>query len=101
VDDEEIEAEAGHGRRDPDLGRAEPILELAAVEQHLQRADCQAQCHETEEVERLAVGGAIICCGEDVVDRDAVVQISGTGRFDIGPRPAKRRAPLIYRPPLS
>jgi hypothetical protein len=51
VDDKEVETEPGDGRLDPDLGRAEPILELAAVEQHLQRADRQAQHGEAEEVE--------------------------------------------------
>src|SRR6266436_2452591 len=54
MDDEEVEAERGDRRLDPDLGRAEPILELAAVEQHLQSADRQAQSGEAEEVECLA-----------------------------------------------
>src|SRR5216684_4326805 len=54
MDDEEVKAKPGDRRLDPDLGRAEPILELAAVEQHLQGADRQAQCGEAEEVERLA-----------------------------------------------
>src|ERR1700716_3701664 len=39
------------GALDEDLGRAEPILELAAIEHHLQRADAEAQHGEAEEVE--------------------------------------------------
>jgi hypothetical protein len=54
MDDEEVEAKPGDRRLDPDLGRTEPILELAAVEQHLQRADRQAQSGKAEEIERLA-----------------------------------------------
>jgi hypothetical protein len=42
----------------PNLGRTKPILELTAVEQHLQRADRQTQRGEAEEVERLALGVA-------------------------------------------
>src|SRR5215469_15954273 len=68
---EQVEAERGNRRLDPDLGRAEPILQLAAVEKHLQRADRQAQGHKPEEVERLAVAVARLAnedqnagCGE-------------------------------------
>src|SRR5271163_5263359 len=56
MDDEQIEGEAGDRRRDPDLGRIEPILELAAVEQQLQRADGDAERCEPEKIEALAPG---------------------------------------------
>jgi hypothetical protein len=35
TDNEEVEADAGDHRLDPNLGRVEPVLEFAAVEQHL------------------------------------------------------------------
>src|SRR6516165_3041161 len=56
MNDKEVEAEPGDRRRDPDLGRAEPILELAAIEHQLQGANRQTQRGEAEEVEWLAVG---------------------------------------------
>src|SRR5271169_434076 len=56
MDDEEIKGEARDRRRDPDLGRLEPILELAAVEQHLQRADRDAERGKAEKIEALALG---------------------------------------------
>jgi hypothetical protein len=55
VDDEEIEAQRGDDRLDPDLGRAEPVLQFAAVEQHLHRADRQAQRREAEPIEAFAL----------------------------------------------
>ena len=55
MDREEIEAERGDRRLDPDLARMEPVLQLAAVEHQLHRADRQAQREEAERVERLAM----------------------------------------------
>ena len=52
MDGEDPEAQRRQRRLDPDLERVEPVLELAAVEHHLQRADAEAQHGEAEEVER-------------------------------------------------
>src|SRR5215831_14324737 len=56
MNDEQIEGHSRNDRCDPDLRRVEPVLELTAVEQHLQRAYSNAQCHKAEEIEGLAVG---------------------------------------------
>jgi hypothetical protein len=52
---EKIEAEPGDRRLDPDFARMEPVLQLAAIEHQLQRADPQAQRQEPNEIERLAM----------------------------------------------
>src|ERR1700693_5315453 len=52
---EEIEAEAGDRRLDPHLAGVKPVLQLAAVEHQLQRADPEAERDEAEKVERLAM----------------------------------------------
>jgi len=52
--DEEIETQCRKHAFDHDLGRAEPVLELAAVQHHLQGADADAQCAEAEEIETAA-----------------------------------------------
>jgi hypothetical protein len=36
MDGQQVEAQPGDGRLDPDLGRVEPVLELPAVEHQLQ-----------------------------------------------------------------
>src|SRR5438270_113566 len=61
--------ERGDRRLDPDLDRAEPILQLAAIEQHLQRADRQAQCCETEKVKGFAMRPAGVVDEHQDADR--------------------------------
>src|SRR5690349_9420610 len=56
MNDEQIKREASDRRLEPDLGRVEPILEFAPVEQHLQRADRDAECRKAEKIEALMVG---------------------------------------------
>src|SRR5438270_13983799 len=58
MDDEQIEEDTREEGLDPNLGRVEPILELAAVEHHLQCTDSDAQGHKTEEIEGLAMSMA-------------------------------------------
>ena len=52
VGQEQVEGEAGDGGLGDDLGRAEPVQLLAAVEHQLQRADRDAERDEAEPVER-------------------------------------------------
>ena len=54
MDHEQVKGEPRNRCLDPDFGRAEPIFELAPVQEHLQGADRQAQGGETEEVKRFA-----------------------------------------------
>src|SRR5712691_7823430 len=86
MDDEEVKAKPGDRRLDPELGRAEPILQLAAVEQHLQGADRQAQSGKAEEVERFAV--AVTCLVYE--DQDAERGKNPERKIDI-----KHPAPVI------
>ena len=60
VHHEQIEGEAGEHRFRDDLGRAEPVLELAAIQHHLQRADGKAQEHEAHD-RSAASRGARVC----------------------------------------
>jgi hypothetical protein len=53
VDKKQIEGRAGDQRFDDDFARAEPILDLAAVQQDLKCADGQAESAEAEPVEFL------------------------------------------------
>ena len=65
MDGEDVEAQRGERRLDLDLERGEPVLELAAVEHHLQRRHAEAQHGEAEEVE----GAIAIALG--LLDRSA------------------------------
>src|SRR5271170_2494581 len=58
VNDEEVQGESGDRRLDPDLGRVEPILEFAPVEQNLQGADRNAKRAKAEKIKALAQGVA-------------------------------------------
>ena len=58
MNDEQIQGEAGDRRLDPDLGRVEPILELAAVEQHLQGSDRDGERAKAQKIEALTPGMA-------------------------------------------
>src|SRR6266478_2941871 len=51
----QVEAEAGDRRLEPDFARIEPVLQFAAVEHQLEGADPQAQRQEPEEIERFAM----------------------------------------------
>src|SRR4029077_7556209 len=51
LNNKEIEAEPCQRRLDDDLGRAEPILQLAAVEHQLQRREPEAERTEADPVE--------------------------------------------------
>src|SRR5438270_5444312 len=72
MDHEQVKREPRDCRLNPDFGRAEPILELAAVQEHLQRADRQAQRGETEKIKGFAAAVSRLAdeyqnpdCGED------------------------------------
>ncbi len=51
VHEEQIEGDERDRRFDPDLGRAEPVLDLPAIEQQLKRPDADAERRESEEIE--------------------------------------------------
>jgi DHA2 family multidrug resistance protein len=55
VDDEQVDAEPGQHRLDDDLGGVEPVLILAAIQHHLQRADADRQDAEADPVEPHAL----------------------------------------------
>ena len=54
VNEENVSGGDGYAGLDPDLRRAEPILELTAIEENLQRADRETEGAEAEEVEARA-----------------------------------------------
>src|SRR5216683_387803 len=56
MDDEQVEGDGGNRRLDPDLAGMEPVRQLAAIEQQLQRADADAEAGKAEKVEQLAMG---------------------------------------------
>src|SRR5258708_3150522 len=47
---EQIEAEAGDRRFDPDFGRVEPVFQFSAVKHQLHGANPETQCREAEEI---------------------------------------------------
>ena len=51
VHQEQVGAEAGQHRLDDDLARGEPVLVIAAIQHHLQRADADAEHREAQPVE--------------------------------------------------
>ncbi len=57
MDDEQVEAESRQHRLDDDLARGEPVLVLAAIQHHLERADAERQHAEAGPVEaQLGIG---------------------------------------------